>query len=71
MRATFAAITATLAVFSLAAISDAQAGSSQSAPSKYRQDTNRNARAVVSTRPVAIGEFSSSSARASRNAPQR
>ena len=68
MRSFIAATAATLAFLSLASISDAQAGSSQSAPSKY--SPNRGVISpVVWTRPVAIREFSSSSAR--RRAPGR
>jgi len=70
MRSSLAAITAALALVSLVSVSGAQAGSSQSAPTKYSHDPNRTiVRSVVWTRPVAIGEFSSSSAR--RHAPRR
>jgi hypothetical protein len=70
MRSSLAAITTAIAALTLA--SAAQAGGSQSAPSKYSQNANRTvASAVVSTRPTAIREFSSSSARSGRGAPGR
>jgi hypothetical protein len=51
-------------------ISSAQAGSSQSAPTKYSHNPNGNlVRSVVSTRPVAVREFSSS--RPAKRAPGR
>jgi Spy/CpxP family protein refolding chaperone len=68
MRRSLATVTAALALLAATAlISAAQAGSSQSAPSKYRM----NASAVVhagwnGTRPVGVNEFSSSAARAKR-----
>jgi len=67
------AVTAALALLSLALVSfGAQAGSSQSAPTKYSHDPNgKLIRAVVWTRPVALREFSSSSTRPSRGAPRR
>jgi hypothetical protein len=51
-------------------LSSAQAGSSQSAPTKYSHDPNGNlVRSVVATRPVAVREFSSS--RPAKRAPGR
>lgn len=70
MRSSLAATAAVFALLSSTAlISSAQAGSSQSAPTKYSHNPNRNVvTPVVWTRPVAIREFSSSSA---RRAPRR
>jgi hypothetical protein len=71
MRGFFAAITAALALVLLASSPGAQAGSSQSAPTKYSHNPNRGVSPVVWTRPVAIREFSSSSARPARSGPGR
>jgi hypothetical protein len=49
-------------------LSSAQAGSSQSAPTKYSHDPN-GIRSVVWTRPVGVREFSSS--RRAKRAPGR
>jgi hypothetical protein len=51
-------------------LASAQAGSSQSAPTKYSHDPNgKFVRSVVWTRPVAVREFSSS--RPAKRAPGR
>jgi hypothetical protein len=72
MRGSLAAMTAALALLSLSLSSAVQAGSSQSAPTKYSHDPNgKLVRAVVWTRPVGIREFSSSSPRHGRGAPGR
>ena len=72
MRGSPAVMTAALALMVLSLSSAAQAGSSQSAPTKYSHDPNgRLVRAVVWTRPVGIREFSSSAARRGRSAPGR
>lgn len=72
MRSFFVAITAALALLSLALSSGAKAGSSQSAPTKYSHDPNGNlVRSVAWTRPVGIREFSSSSARHRKGAPRQ
>jgi hypothetical protein len=67
MRSSLGAIIAALvAVSFVSLISTAQAGSSQSAPTKYSHNPNRVVSPVVWTRPVAVREFSSS-----RPAPRR
>jgi hypothetical protein len=69
-------ITAALGLLSVAIISGAQAGSSQSAPTKYSNNPNRVAAGSViwtggiGTRPVWISEFSSSTPRG-KNSPRR
>jgi hypothetical protein len=70
MESAMRACLAMLALIPLLLSSGAQAGSSQSAPTKYSHDPNgKLVRSVVWTRPVGIREFSSSSAR--RSAPGR
>jgi hypothetical protein len=53
-------------------VASAQAGSSQSAPTKYSHNPNgKLIRSVAWTRPVAVREFSSSRTRSPRGAPPR